>query len=59
MKFEIYPCGDPYNKYGWNVREVTDKGCFYRGDISPMQGKNNTIRYLRRNYPKCKISCTK
>ncbi len=57
--FEILRCGDPYNKYGWDVREYQESfeedTCTYRGDISPIQGRDNAIRYLRRNYPGCKI----
>lgn len=57
--FEIERCGDPYNKTGWDVREFgksfDESTCIYRGDLSPMQGRDRTIRYLRRNYPGCKI----
>lgn len=57
--FEIKPCGDPYNRHGWEVMEYQDSfdedTCVYRGDLSPMQGRDRTIRYLRRVYPGCKI----
>lgn len=57
--FEIQTTGDPYNKTGWDVHEYQDsfeeQTCVFRGDLSPMQGRDNTIRYLRRLYPGCKI----
>jgi hypothetical protein len=57
--FEIVRCGDPYNRTGWDVREYKESfdepTCIYRGDISPIQGRERTIRYLRRTYPGCKI----
>jgi len=57
--FEIVRCGDPYNKTGWDIREYADSfdedTCTFRGDISPIQGRDNAIRYLRKHYPGCKI----
>lgn len=57
--FEITSCGDPFNRSGWDVREYADSfdedTCTFRGDISPIQGRDRTIHYLRRNYPNCKI----
>ncbi len=57
--FEILPTGDPYNRTGWDVREY-DKSfdettCIFRGDISPVQGRENTKALLRRLHPGCKI----
>lgn len=63
MLFEICRCGDPCNKYGWDIREYKDsfdeETCVYRGDLSPMQSRDRTISYLRRNYPGCKIKVQK
>jgi hypothetical protein len=57
--FEILPTGDPYNRTGWDVREYVNSfdetTCTYRGDLSPIQGRDNAIRKLRRMYPGCKI----
>lgn len=57
--FEIKPTGDPYNRTGWDVHEYEksfdERFCVFRGDLSPMQGRDNTIRYLRRHYPGCKV----
>lgn len=57
--FEIQRCGDPYNRTGWEVSEFEhsfdDRTAIFRGDISPMQGRDRTIAYLRRYYPGCKI----
>lgn len=57
--FEVLRCGDPYNRTGWDVREYQqsfdESICTYRGDLSPTQGRDNTIRKLRRMYPGCKI----
>lgn len=57
--FEIFPTGDPYNRTGWDVREYEksydDRFCIFRGDISPVQGKRNTILLLRRMHPGCEI----
>ncbi len=57
--FEIERCGDPYNRHGWDVREFQssydEPTCVYRGDLSPIQGRDRTIRTLRRMYPGCKV----
>lgn len=57
--FEIVKTGDPYNRTGWDVREYAksfdETTCAFRGDLSPMQGRDRTIRYLKRNYPGCKV----
>ncbi len=57
--FEIHRCGDPFNRTGWEVREYEtsfdDRFCTYRGDLSPIQGRDNAIQLLRRLYPGCKI----
>ncbi len=57
--FEIFPTGDPYNKTGWDIREY-DKSfdetiCIFRGDLSPSQGCDRTVRMLRNMYRGCKI----
>jgi hypothetical protein len=61
--FEIYPTGDPYNKTGWDVREYKhsydEPTCIFRGDISPIQGRANTIAFLRQFYPGCKVRTTR
>lgn len=61
--FEIQRCGDPFNKTGWEVREYKDsfdeRFPVYRGDLSPTQGRDNTVRLLRRLYPGCKIRVTR
>jgi hypothetical protein len=57
--FEIMRTGDPYNRTGWDVREYEksfdDDICIFRGDLSPIQGRDNAIRKLRKMYPGCKI----
>lgn len=57
--FEIKPTGDPYSKHGWDVYEYKESfdepTCVFRGDLSPVQGKRNTIDMLRRLYKGCKI----
>jgi hypothetical protein len=57
--FEILPCGDPYNRYGWEIREYRDsfdeEFPIYRGDLSPIKGRDRTIQMLRALYPGCKI----
>ncbi len=57
--FEIGQCGDPFNRTGWDVREfendLDEDVCIFRGDLSPIQGRDRCVRYLRRNYPGCKI----
>ena len=57
--FEIQTTGDPYNRTGWDVREYQNSfdedTCIFRGDLSPIQGRDNAIRQLRRQYPGCKI----
>lgn len=57
--FEILRCGDPYNRTGWDVHEYAksfdEDTCVYRGDLSPIQGRDRAIRILRRMYPGCKI----
>lgn len=35
-----------------------EKICVYRGDISPIQGRDRAIAYLRKMYPGCKIRVT-
>jgi hypothetical protein len=61
--FEILRCGDPYNRTGWDVREYEksfdDIICIYRGDLSPIQGRDQTLRTLRQMYPGCKIRVTR
>ena len=57
--FEIVPTGDPYNRFGWDIREYKDSydepTCVFRGDLSPHQGRDATVRMLRRLYPGCKV----
>ena len=57
--FEIVPTGDPYNRTGWDVREYADNydepTCTFRGDLSPIQGRERTIATLRRLYPGCTV----
>jgi hypothetical protein len=57
--FEILPTGDPFNKNGWDVREYRtsyrDRFCIFRGDLSPIQGRDNAIATLKRLYPGCKV----
>lgn len=49
--FEIYPTDN-----GWNVRERQEDGSWvFRGDVSPIQGRDRAIAILRRNYPHCVI----
>lgn len=59
MLFEIFPTGDPCNRTGWDVREyqgkTTDSACYFRGDLSPIQGKRNAVATLRHYYPGCII----
>ena len=57
-RFIIKPTGDPYNLTGWDILECknfTDRFMIFRGDISPWQGRDRTIRMLRRAYRGCKI----
>lgn len=57
--FEILRCGDPHNKRGWDVREYKasfdEQVCIFRGDLSPICGRDRAITTLRRMYPGCKI----
>ena len=57
--FTIRPTGDPFNKHGWDVMEcehsLDDQIGIFRGDLSPNQGRDRTIRTLRDMYPGCKI----
>jgi len=57
--FEILPCGDPFNRAGWDIREYRDSFdedvCVFRGDLSPSQGRDRTVAMLRRLYPGCEI----
>lgn len=57
--FELIPCGDPFAKYSWDVREYQhsydDKVCVFRGDLSPIRGRVRAEVILRRLYPGCKI----
>jgi hypothetical protein len=58
--FAIRQTGDPFNKTGWDVSEYENSfdeptSIWFRGDISPIQGRDRAIRYLRRTYPGCKI----
>lgn len=57
--FEISRTGDPFNKTGWDVREYEksfdDSTCIFRGDLSPIQGRDNAKAALRRMYPGCKV----
>lgn len=57
--FELVPCGDPYNRRGWDVREYAESydepTCTFRGDLSPIQGLRNAKATLRRLYPDCQI----
>lgn len=59
MLFEILLTGDPYNKTGWDVREYEksydDGVCVFRGDLSPIQGRDNAVRTLKRLYPGCEV----
>jgi hypothetical protein len=59
-EFEIKPTGDPYNRNGWDVTEVErvlgrEPSYWFRGDLSPIQRRTNTIVTLRRMYPGCKV----
>lgn len=57
--FEIKHTGDPFNRHGWDIHEYAqsfnDDTCIFRGDLSPVQGRDNAIRLLRRMYLGCKI----
>jgi hypothetical protein len=61
--FELVPTGDPYNKFGWDVREYRDSydegTCIFRGDLSPIRGKQSAIRKLRQLYPGCRVRVSK
>jgi hypothetical protein len=61
--FTVTPCGDPYNRAGWDVHEYANSfdepTCVFRGDLSPIQGKARTIQTLRRLYPGCRIRVEK
>jgi len=61
--FSINRCGDSFNKYGWDVKEYEksyeDRFCIFRGDLSPIQGRDRAIRYLKRAYPGCKVKVEK
>lgn len=63
MLFEILRTGDPYNKTGWDVHEYEksydDNTCVFRGDLSPIQGRGNAVRTLKRLYPGCKVRVEK
>ena len=55
--FEIMRTGDPYNKTGWDIHEIEENNSIiFRGDLSPIQGRDNAIWRLRRFYPGCKIT---
>lgn len=58
MQFEIFPNGDPHGK-GWMVREKVGTSWFYRGDLSPMVGKQRAIAHLKRRYPGCQVKVAK
>lgn len=57
--FTIEPTGDPFNRTGWDIKEcehsLDDQIVIFRGDLSPIQGRDRTVRTLRRLYPGCKI----
>ncbi len=59
--FELTQCGDPYNPYGYDVREYEgsplnkDTLCIFRGDISPIQGWQAAKRKLKGMYPGCVV----
>lgn len=57
--FGIRKCGDPFNRTGWEVTEYKNSFeedvCVFRGDLSPIQGRDKAVRKLRRMYPGCKI----
>lgn len=57
--FEVTPCGDPFNRRGYDVREYCDSydepTCTYRGDLSPSRGLRRTVEMLRRLYPGCRV----
>jgi hypothetical protein len=54
--FEVYPCGDPYSRHSYVIRENgSDGSCWYRGDLSPVWGLRRTKARLRRLYPGCRI----
>jgi hypothetical protein len=61
--FEIAPCGDPFNKTGWDIMEYetsySDQYRVFRGDLSPHQGREKTVAMLRRLYPGCKVRVTR
>lgn len=55
-RFSIRPTGDPYNRTGWDVfEEDENKVTWFRGDLSPHQGRDRTVAMLRRTFPGCKV----
>lgn len=57
--FIIMRTGDPYNKTGWDIHEIDGPDTIFRGDLSPIQGRDNAIWLLRRLYQDCKITVQK
>ena len=57
--FLVKRTGDPFNRHGWDVCEFEksfdDGTCIFRGDLSPVQGRDNAVRLLRRMYPGCVV----
>ncbi len=55
--FHIKPTGDPFNRFGWDISEQHHDGggWWFRGDLSPIQGRDRTIRTLRSLYPGCRV----
>lgn len=57
--FKIVRNGDWGSPNTWNVQEYKESfdepTCTFRGDLSPVHGRDRTIRMLRRMYPGCKI----
>lgn len=59
-EFEIYPTGDPHNRTGWDVSEKDVGGhWFFRGDLSPIQGRDRAKARLRMLYPTATIGVRK
>jgi hypothetical protein len=56
MRFEAYPNGDPFSpKNCYDIREIDGEHCWFRGDLSPICGKDNVRFKLDNIYPGCKV----
>lgn len=55
LLFEIVPCGEPCTLNGWDIREYehsySDQTCIFRGDLSPVRGRERSKRIPRSLYP--------